>query len=82
MKRTRNRSQPEAKHLSVQCPGCQTIWRCYGMREQNYYKCARCGRSFKLPDGKPDDHKAKGGRNKRRRTFTRLVSRLDNATKV
>ncbi|MGE0886454.1 MAG: hypothetical protein AB7P14_23200 [Blastocatellales bacterium] len=82
MKKTRNRSQPEAKYLSVRCPGCQTIWRCYGMREKSFYKCVRCGRRFELPDGNADDHKAKDVRNKRRQTFTRLVSRLDNATRI
>ncbi len=81
MRKTRNRSQSESKYLSVKCPRCRTIWRCYGMREQNFYKCSKCGHGFKLSEAKPDDLKSGSVKDEKRQP-ARLVTRLDNATRI
>ena len=48
-KKRRNYSRPVSrKSVSVRCPNCQTLWRCYGMRRQTYYTCVICNHRFKL----------------------------------
>ena len=48
-KEKRDHAQPGSnKSVPVRCPNCQTLWRCYGMRNQSYYTCVVCNHRFKL----------------------------------